>query len=98
METIRVELKKSKFTAYLFDGKEESAKELCLKFTLAYQPDFMDENFFSVTLPDGRRVYAGNYVVFDGRNFLTYTRDEFMETYNVIHDYRQRGYSFMSED
>lgn len=98
METIRVELKKSKFTAYFFDGKEESAKELCSKFTLAYQEDFMDKNLVSITLPDNRRIYAGNYVVFDGRNFLTYTQEQFMETYNVLPDYRHRGYSFMSED
>ena len=29
MDYILVELKKTKFFAYLFDGKEESAKEFC---------------------------------------------------------------------
>lgn len=98
MELIPVELKKSKFFAYHFDGKEESAKEFCRKFTLSYQTDFIDDGLFSITLPDNRRVYAGNFVVVDGRNFLTYTRDQFMETYNILPDYRQRSYSFMSED
>lgn len=98
METIRVELKKSKFTAYLFDGKEDSAKEFCRKFNLYYQKDFMDDELFSITLPDNSRIYAGNFVVVDGRNFLTCTRDEFLNTYNIITDYRDRTYSFMTED
>lgn len=98
MELIPVELKKSKFFAYHFDGKEESAKEFCRKFNLYYQKDFMDDDIFSITLPDNSRIYAGNFVVVDGRNFLTYTRDEFLNTYNVITDYRDRTYSFMTED
>lgn len=98
MELTQVELKKTKFFAYFFDGKEESAKEFCRKFGLFYQNDFIDNNLFSITLPDNKRVYAGNYVVIDGRNFLRYTHEEFLEKYNIIHDYRQRNYTFMSED
>lgn len=98
MELIPVELKKSKFFAYHFDGKEESAKEFCRKFGLHYQKDFMDDGLFSMTLPSSDKIYAGNFVVIDGKNFLKYTRDEFIETYNVLSDYRQRNYSFMSED
>ena len=98
MELIPVELKKSKFFAYFFDGKEESAKEFCRKFGLHYQKDFMDDELFSITLPSSGRIYAGNFVVVDGRNFLTYTREQFIETYNVLPEHRQRNYSFMSED
>ena len=58
----------------------------------------MDKDKFSITLPDNKRVYAENYVVIDGRNFSTYTQTEFIETYNILPDYRQRNYSFMSED
>ena len=98
MELIQVELKKTKFFAYFFDGKEESAKEFCRKFGLFYQNDFMDNSLFSITLPNNKRVYSGNYVVVDGRNFSAYTQDQFLETFNVVPDYRQRNYSFMSED
>ena len=98
MDYIQVELKKSKFFAYLFDGKEESAKEFCRKWECNYVEDFMDKHLTSLVFPDGKKCYAGNYVVIDGRNFSAYTKDEFMETYDVIPDYRQRGYSFMSEE
>ena len=98
MDYILVELKKTKFFAYLFDGKEESAKEFCRKWECNYVEDFMDKHLTSLVFPDGKKCYAGNYVVIDGRNFSAYTKDEFMETYDVIPDYRQRGYSFMSED
>ena len=98
MNLIQVELKKTKFFAYFFDGTEESAEIFCRKFGLFYQNDFMDKDKFSITLPDNKRVYAENYVVIDGRNFSTYTQTEFIETYNILPDYRQRNYSFMSED
>ena len=98
MELIQVELKKTKFFAYLFDGTEESAKEFCRKFGLHYQTDFMDKEKFSITLPNNKRVYAGNYVVIDGSNFTPYNQTTFIETFNTLPNYRQRGYSFMSED
>ncbi len=98
MELIQVELKKTKFFAYLFDGKESSAKEFCRKFGLHYQTDFMDKEKCSITLPNNKRVYAGNYVVVDGHNFQNYTQAEFIQTFDVVPNFRQRGYSFMSED
>lgn len=98
MDYILVELKKTKFFAYLFDGKEESAKEFCRKWECNYVEDFMDKSLTSLVFPDGKKCYAGNYVVLDGRNFSAYTKDQFINTFNVIPDYRQRGYSFMSED
>jgi hypothetical protein len=98
MNYIQVELKKSKFFAYLFDGKEESAKEFCRKWECNYVEDFMDKNLTSLVFHDGKKCYAGNYVVFDGRNFSAYTKEEFLNTFNVLHDYHQRGYSFISED
>ena len=98
MELIQVELKKTKFFAYFFDGKEESAKEFCRKFGLFYQNDFMDNSLFSITLPNNKRVYSGNYVVVDGRNFSAYTKHDFLNTFNVLPDVRQRNYTFMSED
>lgn len=97
MNLIQVELKKTKFFAYLFDGTEQSAKEFCRKFGLHYQTDFMDEEKFSITLPNNKRLYAGNYVVIDGHNFESYTQTEFIETFNILPDYRNR-YSFLSED
>jgi hypothetical protein len=98
MELIHVELKKTKFFAHLFDGSEQSAKEFCRKFGLHYQTDFMDKEKFSITLPNNKRVYAGNYVVIDGHNFETYTQTTFIETFNIVTNYRQAGHSFMSED
>jgi hypothetical protein len=98
MELIQVELKKTKFFAYPFDGSEQSAKEFCRKFGLHYQTDFMDKEKFSITLPNNKRVYAGNYVVVDGHSFQNYTQTEFIQTFNVVPDHYQRSYSFMSED
>ena len=98
MDYIQVELKKSKFFAYFFDGKEESAKEFCRKWECNYVEDFMDKHLTSLVFPDGKKCYAGNYVVIDGRNFSAYTKQDFLNTFNVLHDHRQRGYSFMSED
>jgi hypothetical protein len=98
MNYIQVELKKTKFMAYLFDGKEESAKEFCRKWNCNYVEDFIDKTLTSIVFPDGKKCYAGNYVVIDGNNFTSYTRDEFIKTFNILSDYRQRGYSFMAED
>jgi hypothetical protein len=98
MNYIQVELKKSKFMAYLFDGTEESAKEFCRKWNCNYVEDFMDKSITSIVFPDGKKCYAGNYVVIDGNKFTTYTKEEFIKTFNVLTDYRQRNYSFMSED
>ena len=98
MDYIHVELKKTKFFAYLFDGKEESAKEFCRKWECDYVPDFMDKELTSIVFPDGKKCYAQNYVVIDGKNFSSYTKTEFIEKFNVLSDYRHRSYSFMSED
>jgi hypothetical protein len=98
MNYIQVELKKTKFMAYLFDGKEESSKEFCRKWNCNYVEDFMDKSLTSLVFPNGKKCYAGNYVVIDGNNFTSYTRDEFIKTFNILSDYRQRGYSFMAED
>jgi len=98
MDHMRVELKKVKFIAYYFDGKEESAKEFSQKWNCTYVADFMDKDLTSLVFPDGKKCYAGNYVVIDGKQFLTYSKDKFIETFNVLTDYRQRNYSFMSED
>ena len=98
MDLIQVELKKTKFFAYFFDGKEESAKEFCRKWECNYVPDFMDKELTSLVFPDGKKCYAGNYVVIDGRNFSAYNKDDFMKMFNIVTDYRQRNYSFMSED
>lgn len=98
MNYIQVELKKTKFMAYLFDGKEESAKEFCRKWGCNYVEDFMDKELVSILFPDGKKCYAGNYVVIDGKNFTQYTPPEFIKIFNVLSDYRQRGYSFLSED
>ena len=98
MNYIQVELKKSKFMAYLFDGKEESAKEFCRKWGGNYVADFMDKELTSLVFPDGRKCYAGNYVVIDGGTFTQYTPPEFNKLFNVVHNYRQHNFSFMSED
>jgi hypothetical protein len=98
MDYIQVELKKTKFMAYLFDGKEESAKEFCRKWNCNYVEDFMDKSLMSIVFPDGKKCYAGNYVVIDGNKFTQYTPKEFLNVFDVVHDYRQRGYSFMAED
>jgi hypothetical protein len=98
MNYIQVELKKTKFMAYLFDGKEESAKEFCRKWNCNYVADFIDKELTSLVFPDGKKCYAGNYVVIDGDQFTSYTPPEFIKTFNVVTDFRQRGYSFMSED
>ena len=98
MNYIQVELKKTKFMAYLFDGKEESAKEFCRKWNCNYVEDFMDKSLTSIVFPDGKKCYAGNYVVIDGNTFTSYTSTEFLNTFNVVPNYRQSNHSFMSED
>ena len=98
MEYIQVELKKSKFFAYLFDGKEESAREFCRKWECNYVQDFIDKELTSLVFPDGKKCYAGNYVVIDGRNFSSYTKDQFLVTFDIIQNHRQGNYSFLSED
>ena len=98
MNYIQVELKKTRFFAYLFDGKEESAKEFCRKWGGNYVPDFLDKELTSIVFPDGKKCYAGNYVVVDGRNFSTYSPHDFSNTFHVIGNYGNRDYSFFSED
>jgi len=98
MDYIRVELKKTKFTAYYFDGKEKSAKEFCRRWGGNYVADFLDKELTSLVFPDGKKCYEGNYIVIDGSNFKTYTSTEFNTLFNVIQDYRQPNFSFMSED
>jgi hypothetical protein len=98
MDYIQVELKKYKFMAYLFDGKEESAREFCRKWGCNYVEDFMDKSLTSLVFPDGKKCYAGNYVVIDGDRFTAYTKEEFIKTFTIIPNYRQGNYTFMSED
>lgn len=98
MDYIHVELKKWKFFAYFFDGTESSAKEFCRKWGCTYVEDFLDDTLISLVYPDGQKCYAGNYVVIDGGNFSTYTPNEFLKTFNILSDSRQRNYSFMTED
>jgi len=98
MEYIQVELKKTKFTAYYFDGKEESSKEFCRKWGGNYVADFMDKELTSLVFPDGKKCYAGNYVVIDGTQFTQYTPPEFNKLFHVIQDCRQRNITFMSEN
>lgn len=98
MEYIQVELKKSKFFAYFFDGKEESAREFCRKWECNYVQDFIDKELTSLVFPDGKKCYAGNYVVIDGRNFSSYNKDQFLATFDIIHNHRQGNYTFLSED
>ena len=98
MNLIPVELKKTKFIAYYFDGKEESAKEFCRKWECNYVQDFIDKELTSLVFPDGKKCYAGNYVVIDGRNFSSYNKDQFLATFDIIHNHRQGNYSFLSED
>ena len=89
MELIQVELKKTRYMAYLFDGKEESAKEFCRKWGGNYIQDFMDKELVSIVFSDGKKCYAGNYVVIDGTHFTQYTPVEFTRLFNILHDYRQ---------
>jgi len=98
MEYLQVELKKTKYIAYRFDGKESSAKEFCRKWNCDYVEDFLDKDLVSIDLPNKLRCYAGNYVVIDGDNFTVYSKDEFTDTFKVIPNYRQGNYTFMSED
>ena len=98
MDYIHVELKKTKFFAYFFDGTEDSAKEFCRKWKCEYVPDFLDKELTSLVFPDGKKCYAGNYVVIDGRNFSSYNKDQFLATFDIIHNHRQGNYSFLSED
>ena len=95
MDYIQVELKKTKFFAYFFDGKEESAKEFARKWDCNYVEDFIDKELTSLVFPDGKKCYAGNYVVLDGRKFSAYTKEEFTSTFNIIPDYRRQSFSFL---
>lgn len=98
MELIQIELKKTRFMAYYFDGKEVSAREFCRKWGCKYVTDFMNPSMVSIILPDNKPVYANNYIVIDGNSFQKYTPQNFMETFNVMNDFRQRNTLFMSED
>lgn len=98
MNFIPIELKKTKFIAYYFDGTETSAIEFCKKWSCDYTKDFLNESAFVITLPDGKALYGNNYVVIDGNQFTKYIPNEFMETFNIMYDRRQSNYSFMSED
>jgi hypothetical protein len=89
MELIHVELKKTRYMAYLFDGKEESAKEFCRKWGCDYVQDFMEKELVSIVFPNGKKCYAGNYVVIDGNTFTNYTPVEFEKIFNIINHYRQ---------
>lgn len=98
MEYIQVELKKTKFFAYLFDGQEDSAKEFCRKWGGDFVPDFLDKELTSIVFPNGKKCYAQNYIIIDGNTFSTYTKEQFMNTFNIVPNYRQGNYSFMSGD
>jgi hypothetical protein len=98
MELIQIELKKTRFMAYYFDGKEVSAQEFCRKWECNYITDFMDDSMTSIIFPDGTACYANNYIVIDGNSFQKYTPQTFMEAFNVMNDFRQRNTLFMSED
>lgn len=99
MEIMRVELRRSKYTAYHFDGTEESAKQICKQLSLVYDKDFLDESIYAITMPNGKKCYINNYiVVFDELNFETYTQNQFQDKFTVIDSTSFRGSTFMSGD
>lgn len=98
MDHIQVELKKIRFFAYLFDGKEESAKKFCQKWGGTYIMEPTNTELTFIRFSNGNTCRAGNYVVSDGRNFSTYTQHDFNDTFQVVGKYGHRDYSFFSED
>jgi hypothetical protein len=99
MDIMKVELKRSSYTAYHFDGTKESAEEICKRLSLKYENDFMDEHLFAITLPSGKRCYKDNYiVVVDDLTFESYAHSEFHEKFTVVDSLKYRSSYFMSSD
>lgn len=98
MNLIPIELKKTKFIAYYFDGTEKSAREFCRKWSCNYKEDIIDKTLFNIILPNGMALYPNNYVVIDGTEFTKYLPEKFMEIFNIVYEHRQGSYSFMVED
>lgn len=99
MDFLTVEVKRSKYTAFYFDGTKESAVEFARKFNVFYRESVETKGQYLIQINgEGDLVRKGEYIIIDGKVLKRYSQDEFIDTFRVLHDSRQRGLSFMSED
>lgn len=84
MDSMRVKLKGSAYTAYKVDGSEELANYFVTKYNCEKVSDPLHPEVFWVKLPSGRQVLSGSYIVEDGEEIEVYTPSEFHDKYDVV--------------
>jgi hypothetical protein len=92
MHTLVVELLKTKSTAYHFSGKEDECKEFSNLWGCDYFKDPLHPYLYFMVLPDGTRLYTGNYVVVEAGTFTIYSYPDFFAKYRVVYDSKDRDY------
>jgi|688.fasta_scaffold00851_15 hypothetical protein len=90
MNILNVELIKTKFIAYEFDGSEQQAKEFCNMWNFSYIRDKIYPTQFCVRTSLGELLCKDSYLVKDGDAFKTYTKEKFYSTFSIIRQSRDR--------
>lgn len=99
MDFLTVEVKRNTYVAFYFDGTKDSAVGFARKFDVFYRESVEREGEYIIQLnEEGELVTKGQYILIDGKVMKRYTQDEFIDTFRIIHDSRQRPASFLSDD
>ena len=98
MDFVMVEPRKSKFTAYHFDGSEKSAKVASEKWECIIGRNENFENKYVITFGDGQKCFPNSYIVVEQNKPIVYTQEEFNGKYQIVYDLRDRIGAFYSID
>ncbi len=98
MDFMMVEPKKTKFSAYHFNGTETSAKEAAEKWECIIGRNENFDNKYVITFGDGQKCFPNCYIVVEQSKPVVYTQEEFVSKYQVAYDLRDRIGSFYSID
>lgn len=90
MNILQVELIKTKFTAYEFDGTEEMAKQFCNMWNFSYIKDKIYPSQFCVRVSSGELLSKDCYLVRGDNNFKVYNKEKFYSTFLIVRHSRDR--------
>ena len=97
MNFVMVEPINTKFSAYHFDGKRESALDAIDKWDgITSNVDGGDE--YKIIFNDGSVVMPGDYILMIDGKPIVCSQKEFVTKYRIVYDMRDRIGSFYSID
>lgn len=96
MNVIMVEPITKQLAAYHFDGRRESAIQAIDKWDCVMSS--LNDQSYKITFKDATEVMPGDYIVIEDNKKLIYKQDDFVRTYKIVYDNRNRLGNFYSID